>query len=821
MKPTTLLIGLLWAIVTQAQLLPFCEQGRWGLIDSTGKRLVSGADSVIKGRELYAIWQNGRATLWNIHNKKAIIKDITDWQEIPGGLIVGKSTASELRDLDGRYAMAIQPGKTPNRYIKGWLEFIEDEYKKGLYRPGAATIQPHYQGFSFVGPFIWADTAGRYVLYDSLGHRLHKLTFDKVEQPYRGLVLMRSGNLIGLIDIHGKWVLEPDNQLIERYGDYIRYKKMTATEWEQKSLKPGDPRKGLLLGTPDPLLALDLSARSNLWAATMPDNSCTQDSMLVMGNYFDSVVLVATAVPGSAPGGLTEVILGTSLKLVTTLRRQGSDTKPRKLYGLYQFEQVKAVLPTVLHEVCYEDFITDSVARCLTYTGRHIWVTATGKVIHPAGRLTKAFRQGYAPACADCRIAEAFEHGKCNHQYDLCNRLTWRDTRPWKDRYRDVAFSGGKWGLLGPNGQWLVQPIYDMIDYPNDGMVGVMLNGKAGILEMATGKVKWLNSKTIKSLAGVEGVFVVSDSVFRFELPVPGSKAIAVVTGQAIGTPQDGLVPVRDGRKWGIKLLDNTWLVEPQFDDLGLFSGNLAPVRKGIFWGYLSRTGEMVVPCKYIIASDFHGAYAVVRNSTRYGVIDTLGNWVVEPTFLRVTAIQGDLMIAGSNSRYGLFTLGGETIIPANYRSLDFCGQWVRISDGPTFGYAHTDGTILCPPRFSQLAAMTAQGAIGWQNGKRYRIGPDGEISADTTQNYVQHTLTAPAPIASLQQGSFKDGRQLFSVYSAYSQSLLAENVLVCQAASPTLIRLSGPDWSSYIRPNGAWLLLPAGLNMDDLAQQK
>lgn len=115
---------------------------------------------------------------------------------------------------------------------------------------------------------------------------------------------------------------------------------------------------------------------------------------------------------------------------------------------------------------------------------------------------------------------------------------------------------------------------------------------------------------------------------------------------------------VKIGRKMGLLLMDETFIIPPKFKKIEIpysrssdqifYQGKCA-VKKGWKWGYVDTTGSMVIQPKFYDAEEFHEGRAIVKirkwafkvkrtwlpffleNDVLSGVIDEQGNWVYKP----------------------------------------------------------------------------------------------------------------------------------------------------------------------------------------------
>lgn len=90
----------------------------------------------------------------------------------------------------------------------------------------------------------------------------------------------------------------------------------------------------------------------------------------------------------------------------------------------------------------------------------------------------------------------------------------------------------------------------------------------------------------------------------------------------------DYVPSVDDAGKWGYKQF-GTWVIEPRFDDAGVFEDGLAPVKLGGKWGFINREGKCEIPYKYEFASSFNYGLARVVLYEKYGFIDKTGKTII------------------------------------------------------------------------------------------------------------------------------------------------------------------------------------------------
>lgn len=845
MRHFLLILCFFAAVALRAQLLPFLEQNRWGLCNRDGDRLTSDWDSIKTDGDVAALWRKDTIFLYNAIIKIYRINDIDtvrfldsmvavrkhrQWALLSkdslalvvphqydsigheDGILVGISgKKADLLTPKGKYLMPSVAGKRAVGTTSGWVIWVVNDTLKGLLHPSGVEIPARYQRFRIMPPLIWACANGTdWYLYNDQGTLLHEQPFRYPVRPKNGYILNRMGEKWGVLNAQGQWLVPPEYDGIERYGDFARCSRQGA--WEQHPLKPGDTRRALLIGAADEQSSVrEMEYTTLLGPPLLP---ATADSMLLSKpeTPFDER-RINFAFPGEPP--TIWYIRGTGVALVSRQITKNGAEKKQTVYGLYDYQHRRVMLPMVLQDVYYEDFTKSRTARCLTQEGKHIWITREGGVLLIPAKYTIE-PDWLTPACVDCHMSSPHAHARTSRRPD--SSLVY-DPRPYQEKFSRSVAGGGRWGLLNSLGYWEVPPAYSAISRPNGAYAAIRLGRSYGFYSMETKRAIWLRFADIQAVDSMEDAFLCSDSLYQYRVVMPETGDTVTITGNAIGKPDMGLIPTREKGRWGLKTPKNTWLVRPEYDAIGRFSDGRVAVRKGMRWGYISRKGTLEIRCTYTVAGDFYRGRALVRNATRYGIIDTTGAWKTNPKYLTIKAIHDSLFIAGGNSRYGLFTLSGHTVISPSYRNLTLCGNWVQTFANGLYGYANLSGKVICPPRYHQLGPMSDSGAICVRGSHTARLMPNGTVKEDPALNANPEALKMPAqPLFQPVNTAWRQNeRLLLTLYNARKSKPLVWNVFAVRKVGNGLFWVEGDGWGGYLHESGAWLFRPKGGGEEEL----
>ncbi|HEX7578228.1 MAG TPA: WG repeat-containing protein, partial [Verrucomicrobiae bacterium] len=132
----------------------------------------------------------------------------------------------------------------------------------------------------------------------------------------------------------------------------------------------------------------------------------------------------------------------------------------------------------------------------------------------------------------------------------------------------------GRWGFVNKSGETVINPQFDRAEVFAEGLAPVKM-GRWGYVD-ASGKVV-INPQFDKADVFSEGL-------------------AAVKLGGGGPAPYDPrpFAPFGGGGRYGYINPEGKFIINPQFDDAGPFSGGLAAVKMG-HWGFVDKTGKVVI----------------------------------------------------------------------------------------------------------------------------------------------------------------------------------------------------------------------------------
>ena len=308
------------------------------------------------------------------------------------------------------------------------------------------------------------------------------------------------------------------------------------------------------------------------------------------------------------------------------------------------------------------------------------------------------------------------------------------------DGYCKVMPADTLCGLIDREGRLVVPCIYNDVDYPSDGRVLVIRNGRAGFTDLEGNEVlplRYLNAGSFSE--GYAPVMVALDSFFS------ACTFIDTMGRQLFPPHYDNLQPFSCGialvmqyQRWGVIDHSGRELIPPMFeqittvfdtlffagdlDGMALYDRRMKPLTKQVYtwtggindgriavqrdgkYGFLDRQGREVIPCIYDEISLFGSCRAMVRLGDHYGIIDTTGR-IVLPIEYESRTTKGEkyvyhdgLALVEQNGKLGYVDLDGQLVIPFYFdEAFQFSeGLGCALFKG-RWGYVDTKGDIYLP----------------------------------------------------------------------------------------------------------------------------
>ena len=179
----------------------------------------------------------------------------------------------------------------------------------------------------------------------------------------------------------------------------------------------------------------------------------------------------------------------------------------------------------------------------------------------------------------------------------------------------------------------------------------------------------------------------------------------------------DGLFPAMDQNAIGFVNSVGEWVIQPQYNDVTLFSESLAAYKLGGQWGLIKPNGETLTSPTWDEIKPFNKGLAIARANTNYYLLNNLGETVTKEGFDQISRTKDGYFLVEKAGKSGILDPKGNEMIPVEFENIrrDQRDMIIVQKDGKT-GLISDSGEILLPLAFEDLKLDPSTGKILTKN---------------------------------------------------------------------------------------------------------
>ena len=321
----------------------------------------------------------------------------------------------------------------------------------------------------------------------------------------------------------------------------------------------------------------------------------------------------------------------------------------------------------------------------INVNGKYGFMDRSGKtVIEPQFDLAGQFSEGLA------QVRVGSKEGYINKKGQVVIVPQFDDTMPFRDGRAAVKVCCGLWrpangrdthGFIGKDGKLITSPTFLWVGSFSEALAPVMMaNGTLAFVDR--------DGKGVPALSGKFQMLYSSGFV-------------------------EGLAPAASDGKNGFIDHDGKWVIDPQFEAVGSFSGGLAAVRVGGKSGFVDRRGKFVINPQYEWCDDFYEGRALVKTSGAFCFIDAKGQVINDSKYSMAIHFSDGLAAVKTEAGWGFIDRTGKMTIRPQFDSADaFQNDLARLTVGGKEAYVTTAGKLVVIEAI-ESAARSAQSAPG------------------------------------------------------------------------------------------------------------
>ena len=269
-----------------------------------------------------------------------------------------------------------------------------------------------------------------------------------------------------------------------------------------------------------------------------------------------------------------------------------------------------------------------------------------------------------------------------------------KNTKPVEVAEYFALYQENKWGILGSNGEIIINPMYQEMPIVIDKTKDVFLCTYDINEEDGTYKTKvvnkdntelWTNYQKIEALENYD-----KDNNLWYEKNV--------------------LKVQKDG-KWGLINLDGKEISEIIYDDIKTLKGieNSIIVLKDGNYGLLNSKGVKVLDTNYkeilSYGEDYINGYIVINSENKYELLNTSGEKILQNSYEKIEDIYSDkYFVVVEDGKKEVINKLGEKIITDGFDEIkQIVNSGVVFIKEGKYGLMNFDGTILIEPQYDEV----------------------------------------------------------------------------------------------------------------------
>jgi len=448
------------------------------------------------------------------------------------------------------------------------------------------------------------------------------------------------------------------------------------------------------------------------------------------------------------------------------------------VYGLVNNEKGLLIRMVDMWDIRLSDFNEGSqVARCFFENGRMGLINRIGKVIIKDYAYIGNFKNGLARMSAKGRLGAEIKPGynrlekvrsftsflmspnsmsdytlydraieqsgrlvceECEWGYvdtvgQIITPSTYQFARDYVNDVGVVLSKEGKWGMLAPDGNILLDCAYDGIDFlekTNKSILRIQKN------EEKYGLIDTLGQVTVNLFYDEIGAYcddrlaVKRNGLWGF-VDTEGREVIPCKY-RRVNNFSESYAVVKLRTKWG--LIDKQGKVIIDFNYTRL--GN---VRNGLLWvytnkgiGFMDVKEQMRIAPSFRKAFDFENGVARVSEKNRFKLIAPNGAYVSSNSFAQIEAFDDNglaiVRFKGTKVKYGLIDQTGKVVSKNKYNKVEAFEQGLaKVRIKGNYGFVNENGNLVVPAIYSQANSFSEGRAAVLKNGYWGFINKEGQ----------------------------------------------------------------------------------------------
>lgn len=309
-----------------------------------------------------------------------------------------------------------------------------------------------------------------------------------------------------------------------------------------------------------------------------------------------------------------------------------------------------------------------------------------------------------------------------------------KNTKPVEAINYFALYQDEKWGILGSNGEIIVQPMYQEMPIIIDCSKDVFLCTYDVNEEDGTYKTKVINKEN-------EEIFTEYEKV----------EAIENYDESENVWYEENILKVEKNGKWGLIDLTGKELATTEYEKIQALKGikNSILIEKDGKYGLLNSKGVKVLDTNYSqilnFGDEYKNGYITVDEDGKYGISSFSGDKILENQYEKIEKIYSDkYFVVEKNGKKELINKDGNTVLTQNANNIkQIANSGVVFTQNNKYGLMNFEGEVLIQPTYSNLKEINTDVFLAEKEGKSGVV--DNQNNEKIAFNYKDITYNKKA----------------------------------------------------------------------------
>lgn len=284
-----------------------------------------------------------------------------------------------------------------------------------------------------------------------------------------------------------------------------------------------------------------------------------------------------------------------------------------------------------------------------------------------------------------------------------------KNTKPLEMTNYFALYQDQKWGILGSNGEIIIEPMYQEMPIVIDKEKDIFLCTYDLDEEQGTYKTKVVNKEN-------EEIFTNYDKVEALENYDEAGNVWY----------EENVLKVQKDGKWGLIDLKGKEILKSEYDSIIALKGvkNSLIVEKEGNVGVVNNKGVKIIDTEYLqilnFGDDSKNGYITINQEQKYGIISLAGTKILENKYEKIDNIYSDkYFVIQEGSKQQLVNKEGEVVLKDNFDEIkQIANSGVVILKNKKYGLIDFEGNTLIDASFDILKEINTDVFLASKEGK-------------------------------------------------------------------------------------------------------